>query len=69
MDFDVVLDDEMEEQVGQEPSVHQQFARLGHAIERLEQSGYLARKKAKVSLFIGFDLRKLNTRTTGSGKP
>ena len=56
MDFDILLELEMPEQVGKEPSVKEQYYRLVEAI-----SSYTIQNIShnKVCPFVGFDLRKL----------
>jgi len=56
MDFDVLLELEMPEQVGKEPSVREQYKRLEKAIASM---GIQNIPTMKVCPFIGFDLRKL----------
>jgi len=57
MDFDIVLRDEMKEEFGKQPTVKQQYKRIGRA---LSSSDYASIPNTKVCPFIGFDLRKLN---------
>lgn len=56
MDFDVLLREESPEQMGKEPSIREQYARLSAAIE-----SKVVRKipNCRICPFIGFDLRKL----------
>ncbi len=56
MDFDVLLEKEMLAQMGKEPSVREQFKRLGAAVNAIDFTNY---PFVKVCPFVGFDLRKL----------